>query len=46
MAKSFRLKSGVRTEKTLAVVIYIWFLIFLEKRNVSELDHTIVPAYK
>ena len=40
-----RLTSGFVSKKTLAVVIYMWFLMFLERINIRELDHTIVPAY-
>jgi len=37
--------SALVSEKTLAVVIYMWFLMFLERINIRELEHTIVPAY-
>ncbi|MFT5298191.1 MAG: hypothetical protein ACI9YH_004238 [Colwellia sp.] len=39
------LMSEIVSKKTLAVVIYMWFLMFLERINIRELDHTIVPAY-
>jgi hypothetical protein len=38
--------STKRTENTLAVVIYMWFLILLERINRRKMDHTIVAAYK
>ncbi|KGJ93741.1 hypothetical protein ND2E_2234 [Colwellia psychrerythraea] len=36
MANSYRLMSAKRTEKPLAVVIYMLFLMLLDSRNVVE----------